>query len=255
MVFPFYYAFLSSFKTGTAIYISNYFPTDLSLGNYFDVLTSGDFGRNILNSTIIAATVVAVSLLLGILASFAIARIKFAGRGLVLLLILSASMFPQVAILSGMFELISTLKLFDSIFSLIISYMIFTIPFTVWVLHTFMKEFPLDLERAAQIDGAGTMKIIFKVILPVMWPALVSVGLLSMIASWNEFLFALTFISTNSQRTVPVAIALITGASQHEVPWGKIMAASMTITIPLIFLVVIFQNRIVSGLTAGAVKG
>jgi len=164
-------------------------------------------------------------------------------------------MFPQVAVLSGMFELVRAFGLYNSLFSLTLSYMIFTIPFTVWVLTTFMKGLPKELEEAAVMDGATPWTIITRVFMPLLWPALVTTGLLAFIAAWNEFLFALTFTLTNTQRTVPVAIALITGSSQHELPWGNIMAASVIVTVPVVLLVLFFQRRIVSGLTAGAVKG
>jgi trehalose/maltose transport system permease protein len=133
--------------------------------------------------------------------------------------------------------------------------MIFTLPFTVWVLTTFMRDLPKELEEAAIMDGARPWTIVRRIFLPLMWPALVTTGLLAFIAAWNEFLFALTFTLTNEKRTVPVAIALITGASQHELPWGNIMAASVIVTVPVVAMVLIFQRRIVSGLTAGAVKG
>jgi trehalose/maltose transport system permease protein len=163
-------------------------------------------------------------------------------------------MFPQIAVLSGMFELIRTLGLYNNLLSLSLSYLIFTLPFTVWVLTTFMRELPKELEEAAIIDGAGPLTIMLRIFLPLMGPALAATGLLAFIAAWNEFLFALTFTLTSDMRTVPVAIALISGASSHELPWGNIMAASVIVTVPLIVLVLIFQRRIVSGLTAGAVK-
>lgn len=133
--------------------------------------------------------------------------------------------------------------------------MIITLPFTVWIMTTFMKQLPKEIEEAAIIDGANTWEICTKIFLPLLWPALVTTGLLAFIAAWNEFLFALTFTIEEKARTVPVAIALMTGASEYELPWGKIMAASVVVTLPLITLVLIFQRRIVSGLTAGAVKG
>ena len=136
-----------------------------------------------------------------------------------------------------------------------LSNLILTLPFTVWVLTTFMRELPKELEEAAFVDGATPWIVVRRVFLPLMWPALVTTGLLAFIAAWNEFLFALTFTLSNDMRTVPVAIALITGASTHELPWGNIMAASVIGTVPLVFLVLIFQRKIVSGLTAGAVKG
>jgi trehalose/maltose transport system permease protein len=181
--------------------------------------------------------------------------VQFRGRGLLLLTILAVSMFPQVAVLSGMFELVRSLGLYNNLLSLVLSYMIMTLPFTVWVLTTFMRDLPKELEESAIIDGATPWIIITRIFMPLMWPALVTTGLLAFIAAWNEFLFALTFTLTNEQRTVPVAIALISGASSYELPWANIMAASVIVTIPLVILVLIFQRRIVSGLTAGAVKG
>jgi trehalose/maltose transport system permease protein len=254
-IFPFYYAILTSFETGTALFDVNYLPESFSLANYISVFKGQPFGRNILNSVFVSFMVVALSLLMGVTASYALARVKFAGRGLLLVTILSVSMFPQVAVLSGMFELIRGVGLYNSMFGLAISYMMLTLPFTVWVLTAFMRDLPRELEEAAVMDGASPWTVITRVFLPVMWPAMVTTGLLAFIAAWNEFLFALTFTLTNEQRTVPVAIALISGASQHELPWGNIMAASVIVTVPLIVLVLIFQRRIVSGLTAGAVKG
>lgn len=174
---------------------------------------------------------------------------------MLLMTILGVSMFPQVAVLSGMFAIIRSLGLYNNLFSLVISYMIFTLPFTVWVLTTFMRDLPKELEEAAIMDGATPWQIIFKIFMPLMWPALVTTGLLAFIAAWNEFLFALTFTLTNSERTVPVAISMLSGASEFELPWGNIMAASVIVTVPVVLLVLIFQRRIVSGLTAGAVKG
>jgi trehalose/maltose transport system permease protein len=132
--------------------------------------------------------------------------------------------------------------------------MIFTLPFTVWVLTTFMRELPVEIEEAAIVDGASAWIIVTRVFMPLMWSALVTTGLLAFIAAWNEFLFALTFTSSNLTRTVPVAIALLSGASQFEIPWGTIMAASVIVTLPLVGLVLIFQREIISGLTAGGVK-
>ena len=254
-VFPFYYAILTSFEGGTAIFEVNYIPVALDFDNYISVFTRGSFGQNILNSILVAFAVVILSLFLAVTASYSLSRVRFRGRGLLLLTILSVSMFPQVSVLSGLFELISFFGLFNSLGSLIFSYMIFTLPFTVWVLTAFMRELPIELEEAAIMDGASPWRIIIKVFLPLLWPSLVTTGLLAFIAAWNEFLFALTFILRDTQRTVPVAIALISGATEREIPWGIIMAASVVVTAPLVALVLIFQKRIVSGLTAGAVKG
>ncbi|MCA1406238.1 carbohydrate ABC transporter permease [Ensifer sp. IC3342] len=254
-VFPFYYAILTSFKSGTALFRVDYWPSTLSLANYQEILTHGSFLRNLGNSLLVATLVVAVSLLLAITAAFALARVRFRGRGLLLLAILSVSMFPQIAVLAGLFELVRLIGIFNTPLALIFSYMIFMLPFTVWVLTTFMRDLPVEIEEAAIVDGASPWVIITRVFMPLMWPALVTTGLLAFIASWNEFLFALTFTSSDTQRTVPVAIALLSGGSQFEVPWGNIMAASVIVTVPLVILVLIFQRRIISGLTAGGVKG
>ncbi|APO79186.1 trehalose/maltose ABC transporter permease protein (plasmid) [Rhizobium etli 8C-3] len=254
-VFPFYYAILTSLKTGTALFEVNYWPRSISFGNYTSVMNQGGFVRSLGNSIMIALIVVAASLLLAITASFALARVNFRGRALLMLTILSVSMFPQIAVLAGLFELIRWIGIFNTPFALIFSYMIFTLPFTVWVLTTFMRDLPIEIEEAAIVDGASPWVIITQVFMPLMWPALVTTGLLAFITAWNEFLFALTFTSSNAQRTVPVAIALLSGGSQFEIPWGNIMAASVIVTVPVVVLVLIFQRRIISGLTAGGVKG
>jgi len=254
-IFPFYYAFLSSLKSGTGLFRIDYFPFEWKFDNYIGVFREYSFGKNILNSVIVSFSVVAISLFLGLTAAYALGRVQFRGRGMLLLVILGVSMFPQVAVLSGMFQLIRTLGLYNNVAGLILSYMIFTLPFTVWVLTTFIRELPKELEEAAIMDGATPWTILTKVYMPLMGPALVTTGLLAFIAAWNEFLFALTFTLNNDRRTVPVGIALMSGSSQHELPWGNIMAASVIVTLPLIILVLIFQRRIVSGLTAGAVKG
>jgi len=254
-VFPFYYAILSSMKSGSALFRITYWPENFDFSNYVAVFREQPFARNIANSIIVAVTVVAISLFLGVTAAYALGRVSFAGRGLLLMTILAVSMFPQVAVLSGMFELIRGMGLYNSLPGLMLANLILTLPFTVWVLTTFMRELPRELEEAAFVDGASPWIVVRRVFLPLMWPALVTTGLLAFIAAWNEFLFALTFTLSNEQRTVPVAIALITGASQHELPWGNIMAASVIVTLPLIVLVLVFQRKIVAGLTAGAVKG
>ena len=254
-VFPFYYAVITSLKSGTALFEIDYLPTSLNLTNYVAVFTTGTFPRNLFNSLLVSISVVAISLFLGVTAAYALARIRFAGRSALMLAILAVSMFPQIAVLAGLFELVRFFGLYNSPLALIFSYLISTLPFTVWVLTTFVRDLPIEIEEAAIVDGATPWIIITRVFLPLMWPALATTGLLAFISAWNEFLFALTFTSTNDQRTVPVAIALLTGNSQFEIPWGHIMAASVVVTVPLVVLVLIFQRRIISGLTAGGVKG
>jgi trehalose/maltose transport system permease protein len=254
-IFPFYYAILASLRSGSALFSTSLLPDTVSLANYRSVFVEQPFSRNILNSVFVAVSVVAISLFLGVTAAYALGRVSFRGRGLLLFTILGVSMFPQVAVLSGMFELIRSLGVYNSLTGLILANLILTLPFTVWVLTAFMRELPKELEEAAFVDGASPWIVVTRVFMPLMGPAMVTTGLLAFIAAWNEFLFALTFTLSAEQRTVPVAIALLSGSTQFELPWGNIMAASVVVTVPVVLLVLIFQRRIVSGLTAGAVKG
>ncbi|MBL3555922.1 carbohydrate ABC transporter permease [Marinobacter sp. JB05H06] len=254
-VFPFYYAILTSFKSGSELFNIDYWITTFNFENYQAVLGQSSFVSSIWNSILVATCAVAIAMAFGLTAAYALGRVHFRGRGTVLMIVLGVSMFPQVAVLSGLFEVIRAFDLYNDPLALVFSYTIFTLPFTVWVLTTFMRQLPKELEEAAIVDGASPMVTLFKVFIPLMGPAMATTGLLAFIAAWNEFLFALTFTLTDDQRTVPVAIALITGGSQHELPWGHLMAASVIVTVPLVVLVLIFQRRIVSGLTAGAVKG
>ena len=256
-VFPFVYAITTSLKTGSELFSTSLWPENGSLANYISLFTVAEqpFGRHVVNSVVVSTLVVVLSLFVGVTAAYALGRISFKGRGLLLTTILGVSMFPQVAVLAGMFEMIRALGLYNRSLGLVLPYLIFTLPFTVWVLTTFMRQLPKELEEAAIMDGCSPWRIIKDVFLPLLWPALVSTGLLAFIAAWNEFLFALTFVIDNNERTVPVSISLISGASKYEIPWGKIMAASVLVTLPLIGLVLVFQKKIVSGLTAGAVKG
>ena len=256
-LFPFYFAIVTSLKSGTELFSTRLWPEAPTLKNYISLFTVPEqpFGRHIFNSLAVSSMVVVASLLMGVTAAYALGRITFKGKGLLLLTVLGVSMFPQVAVLSGMFELMQAIGFYNHWWGLALPYMIFTLPFTVWVLTTFVRDLPKELEEAAIMDGCTPLGIIVKVFLPVMWPALVTTGLLAFIAAWNEFLFALTFVLDNDQRTVPVSISLISGADKYEIPWGKIMAASVLVTLPLIVLVLAFQRKIVGGLTSGAVKG
>ena len=254
-VFPFYYAIVTSFSTGSNLFVVHFWPVAWDWSNYQSVLGGRTFPRNILNSVFIASVTVTFALVLAVTASYALARVRFRGRALLLMTILGVSMFPQIAVLAGLFEVMRFLGILNTPWALIISYTIFTLPFTVWVLTTFMRDLPVEIEEAAIVDGATPWVIITKVFMPLMWPALVTTGLLAFIGAWNEFLFALTFTMTETQRTTPVAIALLSGASQQEIPWGPIMAASVIVTVPLVILVLVFQRKIVAGLTAGGVKG
>jgi|SRR5580765_5571451 len=254
-LFPFIYMIGTSFKHGNALFDTSLFPAMPSLDNYRQLFRGQPFGAYLMNSALVAGGAVAASLAVAVLAAYALGRIAFRGRGVLMLCILGVSMFPQVVVLSGLFELIRALDLYDHLGALVLADLIFTLPFTIWILVTFMRELPRELEEAALIDGVGVLTMIFRVFMPLLRPALVATSLLAFVAAWNEFLFALTFTISSGQRTVPVAITMITGASSFELPWGTLMAASVIVTVPLVLLVLAFQRHIVSGLTAGAVKG
>lgn len=254
-LFPFYYAIITSFKTGQELFRVTFWITEFDASNYTGLFQQQSFGRIILNSLIVATTTVLISLLISISAAYALGRIHFRGKATLMYVILAVSMFPQIAVLSGLYTLLQMLGLFNNWFGLALSYIIFTLPFTIWVLTSFVRQLPRELEESAMIDGANSLQTIFYVFLPVLAPATVTTGLLAFIAAWNEFLFALTFTVNESARTIPVAISLISGASHYELPFGSIMAASVLVTVPLVVLVLIFQKRIIAGLTTGAVKG
>ncbi len=258
-MFPFYWAFKSSITPSSRLFATpvEYFPSDPTLGHYQTVFTNPTFVKSLLNSSIVAGSVVILSLLFGAFAAYALGRINFRGRTPVLYIILAMTMFPQIAILGALFNMINNFGLYNSLSALILSYLVFTLPFTVWVLTNFFKGMPNDLEQAAYVDGATPFQTFYMILLPLTAPGLVTTGLLAFIAAWNEFLYALSFTQTPEQRTVPVALftfAPQTG-SAFEIPWGPIMAATVVVTVPLIVLVLIFQRRIMAGLTAGAVKG
>jgi len=255
-VYPFLYTIATSFKTGSALFDAALLPNEPTWKNYVQLFHGRQpFGRHLLNSIMVASVTVAIAMVMAITAAYALGRIQFKGKAALMLAILAVSMFPQVAVLSGMFELLQALGLYNQAIGLVVPYTVFTLPFTVWILTTFMRGLPKELEEAAIMDGCGPLRIIFEVFMPLLAPAMVSTGLLAFIGAWNEFLFALTFVSEDSQRTVPVSISLISGATAFEIPWGSIMAASVIVTVPLVALVLVFQKKIVSGLTAGAVKG
>ncbi|MCX5496617.1 carbohydrate ABC transporter permease [Kaistia dalseonensis] len=254
VLFPYYWAIVSSTKQGAELYQNAFVPA-LNFTYYRSLFENPVFLGSLVNSTFVAVSTTAISLILGLSAAYALGRIDFPQRRFVLMAILMISIFPQVVVLSGMFELINWLGLYNRPSALVVTYLLATVPFTTWILTTFIREFPRELEEAAIIDGCSHFRILMKILLPLMGPSLASTGILAFILSWNEFLFALTFILTDANRTVPVAIGLLGGSSRYEYPFGQIMAASVTVTLPLIILVLIFQRRIVSGLTAGAIKG
>ncbi|KAF2960761.1 carbohydrate ABC transporter permease [Thermotoga sp. 38H-to] len=256
-VFPLYWAFISSIKPDRDLFEKNpsLFPKRVTFENYVKVFKERPFHINIKNSIIVAGVTTALALAVGSLAGYAIARLRFRGKVIVMSLILAVSMFPQVSILGALFLILRGLKLINTYTGLIIPYTAMNLPLTVWVLQSFFRELPKEVEESAFIDGASKLRTLWSIVLPMSAPGLVATGLLTFIAAWNEFLFALTFMQKPNLYTVPVAVALFKGASQYEIPWGQLMAAAVIVTLPLVILVLIFQNRIIAGLSAGAVKG
>ncbi len=263
MLFPFYWALNSSFKSENQLMQTpaTFVPRDAEgnisfyFENYKAIFRNSTFVLSILNSTLVAGLTTFIALLIGSFAAFALGKLRFKGKKITLYMILAMTMFPQVTVLSGLYAMITTLGL-SARPSMIITYLIFTLPFTTWVLTSFFKELPVEIMQSAQVDGATPFQTFYMILLPLTAPALVTTGLLSFIAAWNEYLFALTFTSVEpAARTIPVAIALFSGQIARQEPFGEIMAAAITVTIPVVVLVLIFQRKIVAGLTAGAVKG
>jgi len=266
-LFPFYWALRSAITPDNELFATPivYWPSNPTWQHFHDVLTSSFFLHALLNSTIVAGSVTLLSLVVGSLAAFALGRFRFRGRSFVMYLMLSMTIFPQIAILGALYTMISGFHivgfvrfphLYDTRWALVFTYLIFTLPFTVWVLTSFMRALPADLEEAAYVDGATPLQVFYKVLLPLIAPGLVTTGLLAFISAWNEYLFALSFIQTPSHYTVPVAITSFVGPSgAFQFPWGEVMAATVIVTLPLIIATLVLQRRILAGLTAGAVKG
>ncbi len=258
-IFPFFWAIRSSITPEGDLFSTplQYFPSHPTISHYREVLSSGNFQRALLNSTIVAGSVTLISLVLGAVASYALGRFRFRGRAFAMYLMLSMTIFPQIAILGALYTMINRFGLFNSLGALIFSDLILTLPFTVWVLTSFMAALPKDLEEAAYVDGATPLQVFYKVLLPLVAPGLVTTGLLAFITAWNEYLYALSFTQTTDKQTITVAITSFTSGKGNtfEQPWGQIMAATVVVTVPLIVLTLILQRRILAGLTAGAVKG
>ena len=264
MIFPFYWMINSALKSEAQLQMTpaTFIPRDpntyemaFSLQNFRAVFQNTKFIQGIWNSIIVAGLTTLISLVFGSFAAFALGKLRFRGKTPSMYVILAMTMFPQISVLSGLYALMNWLSI-PAIPFMIMAYMMFTLPFTVWVQTSFFKSLPVSILQSAYVDGASPFQTFYLILLPLTAPALVTTGLLAFIAAWNEYLFALTFTSVEpSARTVTVAIALFTGEIARQEPFGEIMAAGVVVTIPLIILVLIFQKRIMAGLTAGAVKG
>ena len=253
-VFPYVWTLETAIKSPDEVYAipSVLIPSSIYLGNFRFVFEK-QFGINLLNSFIVATTTTVFVLILGSIGAYALARIQFWGRGIVLLAVLSVSMFPEVSVVTALFMWLRDWGMLNTFQALILPYASFAMPFTLWALTNFFREVPWELEEAALIDGCGYLGALWRVVLPLAAPGLVTCGILVFISAWNEFLFAYTFVTTDAVRTVPVRIFMFQG--EFESPWGQISAASALVTLPLIAMVLIFQRRIIQGLTAGAIKG
>ncbi len=255
---PFYWTVITSLKQANAIFYqpTTYLPNPVDMTSWRVVVTLPRFQGALINSTIIASSVTVVSLSLGSLCAYAIARLRFPGKNIVLALVLAVSMFPGIAIISPLYLQFRDWDLINNKLALILPGVTFTLPVCIWTLTAFFRDLPRELEEAAYVDGASRIQTFTQVIGPLAAPGVFTTAILLFIASWNEFLFARTFMSKVEQLTAPVAVAQFEGADiAAATPWGEISAAAIATTIPLVILVLVFQRRIVAGLTAGAVKG
>jgi multiple sugar transport system permease protein len=254
-LFPFYWLINTSLKSGADLSGADLLPPSPTLDNYSSIMEDDNFTMALRNSAIIAGSVTILSLVIGSFAGYALARLRLPKKFLILAILLSISTFPPIAIAAPVFELWTDIGLYNSYLGLILPSLAFGLPLTVYILASFFREIPRELEEAALVDGATRVQAFRKIVVPLAAPGVVTAGLLVFIFVWNEFLFAITLTSTPERRPVPAAIAFFTGSTQFEIPLGTISAASVVVTVPLIILVLIFQRRIVAGLTAGAVKG
>lgn len=254
---PALWQLLTSFKLNEDIskLPTIYFPTRITLSHYTELFTRRPFWRYILNSAFVSILSTAFSLGIGAPAAYALARLRPKGQNIILAGILVVTLFPGILLFLGLLEIVQFLRLGNNYLALIIPYTAINLPLTILVLRSFFEQLPKDLEDSARVDGYNTWQTLTQIILPMTLPALVTTGILTFIFAWNEFIFALTFITREDMKTIPVAAAQLSGASTFEIPYGPIAAATVLGTLPLVLLVLFFQRKIVQGLTAGAVKG
>lgn len=252
--FPFYWAVVASLTAEAALFREpSLWPAELVLDHYRALFVEREFWIPVRNSLIVAGTTTVFCVAIGALAAYALARLRFRGKSAILAFVLAVTMFPQISIVSPLYLLLRSLGLINTYPGLILPYMTFALPLSVWLLVGFFRQLPGDLEEAALVDGATRWQSFTRIILPLAAPGLATTAILTFIYCWNEFLFALSFTLGPERQTVPVAIALFRG--QYQVPWGQILAAAVLATAPVAAMVLLFQRRIVQGLTAGAVKG
>ena len=244
-----------SLKPAADVGDGRFIPKEISFDNYEQIFSTDTFNAALINSLGIAALSTLIAVVLASMAAYALSRLDFPGKTVILSGALAVAMFPPISIVGSLFDLWRSVGLFDTWVGLIIPYMTFTLPLAIYTLSAFFREIPWELEQAAQVDGATPFQAFRKVIVPLAAPGVFTTAILVFIFAWNDFLFANTLTSTDNARTVPAALAFFTGGSQFEDPTGSISAAAVVVTVPIIIMVLIFQRRIVAGLTAGAVKG
>lgn len=256
---PVLWQLVTSFKVKSAIEAipAIYFPAphQLTLEHYQSLFTRRPFLLYILNSALVSITSTLLALALGTPAAYALARMRIKGEQIILAAVLIVTLFPAVLLFLGLLEVVRFTNLGNNYLALILPYTAINLPLTILVMRSFFQQLPKDLEDSAKVDGYNTVQMLIKIVLPMTLPALVTTGILTFIAAWNEFIFALTFITREEMKTIPVATAQLSGSTAFETPYGSIAAATVLGTLPLVVLVLLFQRKIVQGLTAGAVKG
>jgi ABC-type glycerol-3-phosphate transport system permease component len=254
MFFPLYWAVVSSLTPENLLFAAPALvPGALTLDHYRALFVARDFWTPIRNSLVVAGATTVVAVLMGAPCAYALARLRFRGRTFLLAFVLAVSMFPQISIVSPLYLLLREAGLINTYPGLVLPYLTFAMPLAIWLLVGFFRQLPRELEEAGLIDGAGRLRILREIVLPLSWPGLATTAILTFLYSWNEFLFALSFTLGPERHTVPVAITLFRG--QYQVPWGQVLAAAVVATAPVAAIVFVAQRRIVSGLTSGAVKG
>ncbi len=254
-MFPVLWIASLSLKPAADVADGRLIPSTFSLDNYRDIFTSGEFVRPLINSIGISLITTTIAVVVAAFAAYAIARLEFPGKSVLLSGALAIAMFPPVSIIGPLFDIWRKTGLYDTWPGLILPYLTFALPLAIWTLAAFFREIPYDLEEAAQVDGATPFQAFRQVIMPLALPGIFTSAIIVFIFCWNDFLFAISLTSTDAARTVPAATAFFTSSSNFINPTGQIAAAAIVVTVPIIIMVLIFQRRIVAGLTAGAVKG
>jgi ABC-type glycerol-3-phosphate transport system permease component len=252
--FPIYWMLVASITPEARLFDAPaLLPATIVFDHYRALFSERHFWLPVRNSLVVAAATTALALVVAIPAAYAAARLRFRGRSTLLAVVLAVSVFPQISIVSPLFLLLRSAGLIDTFPGLVLPYLTFSLPLAVWLLAAFFRQLPRDLEEAALMDGASRLRAAVEVMLPLAAPAVATTAILTFLYAWNEFLFALSFTLEPDRQTVPVAIALFRG--QYQVPWGQILAAAVVASMPVAVIVLLFQRRIVSGLTSGATKG